>query len=124
LWEGRCGAEAIGGYLPHELRVVTVVCNKRLLPTKIYLLRLPLNDGLFTKASYFTLRMFMRSECMTLTEMTDHHTDGWPPTLVQQLAVALDVPRAALNVPIEVGGPLLLAAGMRVSPTKAANYLR
>jgi hypothetical protein len=124
LWDGRCRAQRLGGRFGHELRVVSVACDRKLLPRKVYLLRLPLADGLFTEASYFTLQAFMRSDCITTEEMIDHHLDGWPRDFIRQLAVALDVPRAALGVPFGVGGPLLLAAAMRTTPGEAVRYLR
>jgi hypothetical protein len=40
------------------------------------------------------------------------------------LAVALDVPVAALQVPLGVGGPLFLAVALRVMPRQAIRYLR
>jgi hypothetical protein len=124
LWEGRCGAGALGGTTGDELRLVSVVCDNNLLPRKIYLLRLPLCDGLFTETSYLTLKAFTRSDCMTAQESVAYHADGWPADLFQQLAVVLDVPVAGLDVPLAVGGPLFLAAAMHVTPRQALRYLR
>jgi hypothetical protein len=56
--------------------------------------------------------------------MFAHHSDGWPPDFFTQLAVALDVPRSNLDVPFGIGGPLLVAAALRVSPKAAARFLQ
>ncbi|HJT78812.1 MAG TPA: hypothetical protein VJ739_16525 [Gemmataceae bacterium] len=124
LWEGRHGADALGCPTGNELRLVSVVCNGRLQPRKLYLLRLPLTDGRFTPENYLTLRIFARPDCVTPREAFEHHSEGWPGDLFVQLAVALDVPVARLHVPLAVGGPLFLAAAMQVSPRQALRYLR
>jgi hypothetical protein len=124
LWEGRVRADALGGPPGNELRLVSVVCDERLLPTKCYVLRLPLTGGRFLEENYLTLRIFARPDCVTRRELFEHHTAGWPPNFFQQLAVALDVPVIKLGVPLAVGGPLFLAAAMRVTPREALRYLR
>lgn len=124
LWEGRRSAEALGCDVGTELRLVSVLCNDNLIPEKIYLLRLPLTDGRFTQEDYLTLQVFTRRDCVTAREVVQHHTDGWPRDFYHQLAVLLDVPMAQLNVPLGVGGPLFMAAAMRVTPTQAIRYLR
>jgi hypothetical protein len=123
LWEGKLRADALGCPAGHELRLVSVVCDGKLLPRKVYLLRLPLAEGLFTEESYFTLRAFTRPDCVTPKEAVTHYTEGWPPDFFRQLAVALDVPVAGLNVPFGVGGPLYLAAAMQVTPWETLRYL-
>jgi len=124
LWRGRRRAEELGGEGGSELRLVSVVCDERLLPTKVYLLRLPLSDGLFLEENYLTLQIFTRSDCVTAQEVIQHHGDGWPRDLLRQLAVVLDVPLAGLGPLLGVGGPLFLAAAMRVTPGQALRYLR
>ena len=124
LWEGRVRADALGGPPGNELRLVSVVCDERLLPTKCYVLRLPLTGGRFLEENYLTLRIFARPDCVTQHELFDHHTAGWPRDFFQQLAVALDVPTASLHVPLAIGGPLFLAAALRVTPREALRYLR
>jgi hypothetical protein len=52
-----------------------------------------------------------------------HHSEGWPFDFFTQLAVALDVPRQQLDVPFGIGGPLLVAAALRVSPRVATRFL-
>src|SRR5207248_2946794 len=94
-----------------------------LLPQKVYLLRLPLTDGRFTLCDYLTLQSFARPDCVTPQEVKAHHTDGWPADLARQLAVALDVPLSGLSVPVGVGGPLLIAAALRLTPGQALRYL-
>ena len=124
LWEGRLRADALGCPASNELRLVSVVCDGALLPEKLYLLRLPLVEGFFTEASYLTLRVFSRPDCVTPAELAEHHTGGWPANFFGQLAVALDVPVAQLSVPVGVGGPLFEAAARRVTPRQALRYLR
>lgn len=124
LWDGRVRAAEVGGRAGHELRLVSVVCDGRLRPRKLYLLRLPLTEGRFTEENYLTLHLFSRPDCVTPREAVDHHTEGWPTDFFPQLAVALDVPVAALAVPLGIGGPLFLAAALRVSPRQALRYLR
>jgi hypothetical protein len=124
LWEGKVGADALGCPAGGELRLVSVVCDDDLLPQRMYLLRLPLSGGLFTPESRLTLYAFSRPDCVTPGELKQHHTEGWPTDFFQQLAVALDVPAAGLDVPLGIGGPLFLAAALRLTPRQALRHLR
>jgi hypothetical protein len=124
LWEGRRRAKALGCRAAHELRLVSVVCDEDLLPTKVYVLRLPLTGGWFTEENRLTLQLFAMPDSVTPGEMLQHHTEGWPADFFRQLAVVLDVPLASLHVPLGVGGPLFTAAAMRVTPQQALRYLR
>jgi hypothetical protein len=124
LWRGDLRAQDIGSVEGSELRLVSVLCDDRLLPRKIFLLRLPLSEGRFTKENYLTLQIFSRPDCVTPREVIAHHTDGWPRDFFRQLAVALDVPRKDLNVPLGIGGPLLMAAALKLSPRQALRYFR
>ncbi|HLJ97109.1 MAG TPA: hypothetical protein VKU02_28350 [Gemmataceae bacterium] len=124
LWEGRLQVDALGCARKHEVHLVSVVCTSRLLPRKVYLLRLPLEEGSFTEESYLVLQAFTRPDCVTRQEAIAHHTEGWPPNLFQQLAVALDISVASLSVPLAIGGPLLLASALEVTPRQALRRLR
>jgi hypothetical protein len=124
LWEGSRGADALGCPARNELRLVSVLCNADLLPQKVYLLRLPLTEGRFTEESRLTLHLFTRPDCVTPGELVRHHSEGWPTSFFRQLAVALDVSVASLNVPLGVGGPLFLAAKLRITPREALRHLR
>jgi hypothetical protein len=125
LWRGERRVHVPGGGPPaSELRLISVLCNKRLLPQKIYLLRLPLTDGRFTSANRRALRSFSMPSRVTASEMFQHHSEGWPRDFFAQMAVALDVPRSFLEVPLGIGGPLLMAAALRLPPRQAARYLR
>lgn len=124
LWQGSLGADELSGPDLHELRLVSVLCDARLVPQKIFLLRLPLTDGHFTRENYRTLRSFSMPSRVTAHEMFVHHTEGWPSDFFRQMAVALDVPKAFFDVPLGIGGPLLMAAAMRVPPREAVRYLR
>ncbi len=124
LWQGRVPAGTLGCSSQKELRLVSVVCDNNLLPKKMYVLRIPLIDGMFTEESRMTLHLFSRRDCVTLAELTDHHMDGWPSDFFRQIAVALDVPLSVMEVPIGIGGPLFVAAALRVTPGEALRYLR
>jgi len=124
LWRGELAACELGSSGRNEIRLVSILCDRRLLPRKIFLLRLPLTAGMFTKENYLTLQIFSRPDCVTPREVVAHHTDGWPKDFFPQLAVALDVPRRDLDVPLGIGGPLLMAAALKVTPKQALRYLR
>jgi hypothetical protein len=124
LWEGERSAEDLGAAGACDLRLITVCCDDHLIPTRLYLLRLPLTRGRFTAEDYLTLRIFTCRDCVTRREVEQHHGAGWPSDLGRQLAVALDVPLDALAVPLRVGGPLFIAAARGVSPQEAVRFLR
>ena len=124
LWKGRRHATDLGCLAGSELRLVSALCDERLVPHKIFLLRLPLTHGEFTRENWLTLRIFSMPDCVTPREVIEHHTAGWPRDFFTQLAVALDVPRSMLDVPLGIGGPLLTAAAMRVTPKQALKYLQ
>jgi hypothetical protein len=124
LWRGQRRVRAHGGADAAELRLVSVLSNERLLPQKIYLLRLPLTGGRFTRDNRRALRSFSMPSHVTAREVFSHHSEGWPRDFFAQLAVALDVPRSFLEVPLGIGGPLLMAAALRLPPRQAARYLR
>jgi hypothetical protein len=123
LWGGNRGADALGCPAGNELRLVSVVCDDDLLPERVYLLRLPLIEGVFTSECRLTLQLFTRPDCVTPGELALHHMEGWPADFFKQLAVALDVPVACLHVPLGIGGPLLLAAAFGVTPRQALRHL-
>ncbi len=124
LWEGRVQARALGSPGTTELRLVSVLCDDNLQPHVIYVLRVPLTDGVCTAESQLTLQIFTMRDCVTSREVVEHHGAGWPADMRRQLAIALDVPLARLCVPLRVGGPLYLAAAMGVRPHQAVHYLR
>ena len=70
-----------------------------------------------------TLHLFSQPDCVTPGELSRHHAEGWPADFFHQLAVAIDVPVAALAVPLAIGGPLFLAAAQGVSPRQAMRQL-
>jgi hypothetical protein len=111
LIQGRRSAGTLGYQAGHELRLVSIVCDAELLPMKIYIFRLPLTDGWFTEEN--ALRLM--PHCATMDGMVQHHTEGWPTDFFRQLAVALDVPLAGLQVPLGLGGPLFKHANRESS---------
>jgi len=124
FWQGSRQDTDFGCLAVSELRLVSALCDERLVPHKIFLLRLPLTHGEFTRENWLTLRIFSMPDCVTPREVIEHHTAGWPRDFFTQLAVALDVPRPMLDVPLGIGGPLLTAAAMRVTPKQALKYLQ
>ena len=124
IWRGRVRVSQYDCDDLTELRLVSVVCDNRILPERIYLLRIALTDGYFTRRNYRSLRSFAMPSRVTAHEMFEHHSEGWPRDFFTQMAVALDVPRAQLDVPFGIGGPLLIAAALRISPQSAARYLK
>jgi hypothetical protein len=124
LWQGQLSAADLGGSSLTELRLISVLRDRRLRPRRVYLLRLPLTQGRFTEENYLTLQVFAMPDCVTPLESIRHHGAGWPTDFVRQLAVVLDVPVNALRVPLGIGGPLFTAAALRVSPREALRYLR
>jgi hypothetical protein len=124
IWRGRASVSEYGCSDLTELRLITVMCGKRLVPQRIYLLRMSLTDGRFTRRNFRALRSFAMPSRVTVREMFQHHSEGWPSDFFTQLAVALDVPRDMLDVPFGIGGPLLVAAALRVSPRVATRFLR
>lgn len=124
LWNGTCTSQDLGLRSTHELRLVSVVLDDRLLPTKVYLLRVPLTHGVFTLANRLTLQLFAMPDCVTDQEREAHHGVGWPEDLARQLAIVLDIPLRDLAGTFDVGGPLFVAAARSVSPQKALRFLR
>ena len=124
IWRGDVHVSQFGCDDETELRLISIVCNNRLVPRRIFLLRIALTDGYFTRRNYRTLRSFTMPDRVTTREVFQHHSDGWPRDFFTQLAVAMDVPRSMLDVPFGIGGPLLIAAALRISPRSAARYLR
>ncbi len=111
-----CRTPNVIGY---ELQLATAVCNEDLTPHGIYLLRLPLTDGVFTADDRFVLQAFSRPDCVTAAEVALHHLSGWPRDLMSQLAVALDVSVAQVEQTLEVCGPVFLAAVKGISVDRA-----
>ena len=124
IWRGQVHAAEFGCADRTELRLISVMCDQRLLPERVFLLRMALTDGYFTRRNYRALRTFAMPSQVTAREMFQHHSEGWPSDFFTQMAVALDVPRSMLNVPFGIGGPLLVAAALRVSPRVAVRFLK
>ncbi|MBI2805126.1 MAG: hypothetical protein HYX68_09115 [Planctomycetes bacterium] len=124
IWRGRASVADFGYADLTELRLISVMCDSRLVPRRIYLLRMALTDGWFTRQNFRTLRSYTMPSRVTASEVFQHHSEGWPSDFFTQLAVAFDVPRHMLDVPFGIGGPLLVAAALRVSPRVATRLLK
>jgi hypothetical protein len=119
LCRGHADSVALGCPGARELRLVSAICDDELQPQKLFLVRLPLTQGRFTYENYLVLQAWSRPDCVTAAEAFGHHTEGWPADFFPQIAVALDVPVTALNVPLGIGGPLWSLArdvGLRPLP--------
>ena len=123
LLGGRLSAAVLGCPRVSPLGLVTAVCDGRLRPRAVYLLRVPLTGGRFTAADELAVRALASPDCVTPHEAAAHHGAGWPADLVRQLAVALDVPVAGLGVPFAAGGPALVSVVDRVPLRHAARRL-
>ena len=110
ILNGRVSAQAFDPALVRELRLVTAVCHDDLTPQDVFLLRVPLTEGVFTTEDRLTLRAFADPECVTEAEAVRHYMGGWPGDLIRQLAVVMDVPAAAVEAALDVGGPVFVAA--------------
>jgi hypothetical protein len=123
LINGRISAAVLDCRGIRDLHLLTVLCDGRLRPRAVYLLRVPLTGGRFTAADELALRALASPACATPHEAATHHAAGWPADLVRQLAVALDVPLSGLAVPFAAGGPVLDAVVSRV-PLRPAGWRR
>lgn len=112
---GRVCALAFDPGMGRELRLVTAVCGDDLTPRGVFLLRVPLTDGVLTPEDRLVLRAFVEPECVTEAEAVRHHLTGWPRDLIRQLAVVMDVPAADVEATLDIGGPALAAAVTGVS---------
>ena len=65
LWKGRRHATDLGCPAGSEIRLVSALCDERLVPHKIFLLRLPLTHGEFTRENWLTLRIFTMPDCVS-----------------------------------------------------------
>src|SRR3989442_917207 len=69
IWRGRVQVAQFGCADPTELRLVSVMCDKRLLPQRIFLLRMALTEGYFTRRNFRALRSFAMPSRVTVREM-------------------------------------------------------
>jgi hypothetical protein len=115
VWEGHRRAEALGCKSANDLRLVSIVCDHDLIPSRIYILRVHLTDGFVTGENRLAMHLLTLPDCVSPNEMVNHHSEGWPTDLLRQLAIALDVPLGALQVPFGIGGPLFTKAELRVA---------
>jgi hypothetical protein len=123
LWRGRLTAADLGCPVGDELRLITVVCNEKLLPRMTFFLRVDLEDGRPTDRSRIEAY-----EAMTHSSgrRYDHPTakkqfEGWPNDWRTQLAVALDVPIGQLQR-VGLGGPLPMSDVWGISLEKVLDY--
>jgi hypothetical protein len=112
------------------LRIVTFICDGRLLPVEAYFLRAEVEEGRIADESRYRLVAFFQS--MAASGLTLGHVEkrligeqrtGWPraDVLLPNLAQALDVPVSALPE-FHLGGPLVLALAMGISVRQGLTY--
>jgi hypothetical protein len=123
VWHGRRTSAALRQPLGDTLRVISVLCDEKLLPRLCFFMRLDLADGAITDES-----RLQAYEAATLhyKRRYDHPTarrqlSGWPADWLQQLAVVLDAPAAQLRR-IAIGGPLLMSDLWGIPVEKILDY--
>src|SRR5262249_13104537 len=75
IWRGNVSVSEYGCTDLTELRLVSVACDKRLLPQRVFLLRMALTDGYFTRRNFKTLRSFTMPSRVTVREAFHHHSE-------------------------------------------------
>lgn len=123
VWRGRRTADELGCLVHDELRLITVVCDEKLLPRMTFFLRVELRHGRPTDRSRIEAY-----EAMTHSSgrRYDHPAarkqfEGWPPDWRSQLGVALDVPICQLQR-VGLGGPLPMSDVWGISLDKVLDY--
>lgn len=122
-WSRNRSVRDLGCRVGQHLRIVTVLCDERLLPKACYLLRVAVREGVITEESRL-------QACEAILEnLSDekHHPEatfqmaGWPHDWRRQLAVVMDVPLAMLPA-IGIGGPLLISSLLNLSVKASLRY--
>jgi hypothetical protein len=123
IWSGRWPAEKLGLLIRDELRVVTIVCDDDLNPKVCYFLRLDLQKGAVTDDSRIrALEAVEESNKSNLDHpAVVHQLARWPRDWRCQVAVALDVPAAAVNN-IGIGGLFPLADLLGISVHRLLGF--
>jgi hypothetical protein len=111
------------------LRIISFLCDDALRPLKGYITRFEVADGFVTQWSDLETTVAMASvipiernagpDCPYVKKQLE----GWPldPTLLPQLANAMDIPFDQLPT-LYFGGPLVMALRLRVSVRQALTY--
>ena len=119
LWKNHATSDEFDFNLDEELRLITVLCNERLLPIVTFFVHLELEQGRITDES--------RVEAFEAMGGRDDVTSakrqffGWPDDWPHQLAVALDVPISHFRK-VGVGGPLLMSDLWGIPLQKVLDY--
>jgi len=125
-WDGSRGLR--------DLRIVTILCREGLIPIRSFLFRAATEDGWITESSR---REVMQTRLSLLPDplvkehrpapnpLLDAQFADWPDLeeLIQQLAVAIDVPVSAIPA-IYWGGPLITATQLSLTVPAALEYYR
>lgn len=123
LWQGRITSRELDFPLGDEARVISVVCDEKLLPKISFFLKVHLEAGRVVDESRLDVYEAISN---TTGRRYDHpaaHEQfvGWPADWQQQLAVALDVPISQLSK-IGLGGPVVMADLWGISPDQVLEY--
>lgn len=123
LWRGESTIRELKLTIGSELRIVTVLCDDRLLPRICFFARLELEDGAIDYQSRVDVYEAVGNR---YARRYDHPAAkrqfaGWPSDWQRQLAVALDIPAKQLQR-IGVGGPLVMADLWGISMDKVLEY--
>jgi len=128
-WERRKPWDQSSG--KQVLKLITVVCDDRLHPVHVYLMKLSLDDGWITDESRRNSVKFITAEerwgggtrkqrAAWITALKEHVRD-MPPS--PEIAAALDVPVWELmKVPLAIGGPLPLSLQMGIGVKELLMY--
>ena len=130
-WERRKPWDQSSG--KQVLKLITVVCDDRLHPVHVYLMKLALDDGWITDESRRDSVELVTSEerwgggnkkqrAAWIAALKDNIRD-MPTDMATQVAVALDVSVSeVMKVPLGVGGPLPVSLQMGVSVPELLHY--
>jgi hypothetical protein len=123
FWKGEQSADELPCDLDESFRLITVLADEELHPVICYFARLEVEDGKITNASKIAAfeAMSSRRRRRYDSPAAQQQFRGWPGDWQHQLAVALDVPAAALKK-IGLGGPLLMSDLWGIPLDQVVNY--
>ena len=122
-WRKAGALDELGCAVDDELRLITVLSDDEFAPVVCYFARFDLEGGRITDDSRVAAYEAMTSRHR---RRYDHPAaqaqfTGWPADWQRQLAVALDVPAAALTK-LGLGGPLLMSDLWGIPLEKVLEY--
>ena len=115
------------------LKLITLVCDDRLHPVHVYLLRLSLDNGWITEESRHDSVDLVtaeerwgggtRKQRAVWIAALKEHVQAMPSDMATQVAAAMDVPVWELmKAPLGIGGPLPVSLQMSISVNELLMY--